>query len=137
MGATPHPEARVAPMALSDAAIRKIELTGKTQRLFDGLGMYLEVSPAGGRWWCLKYRFLGKGRLSLGTYPDEQAEQMRFSLYSLRDRLSYAEFLLEEMRRLMRLLVSGAVPRPEGAVLISLKSTNVEPRFDPTHLRQR
>ena len=33
--------------------------------------MYLELSPAGGKWWRLKYRFGGKEkRLSLGTYPD-------------------------------------------------------------------
>jgi integrase len=39
--------------------------------LFDGGGLYLEVSPAGGKWWRLKYRYGGKEkRLSLGTYPD-------------------------------------------------------------------
>jgi integrase len=39
--------------------------------MFDGGGLYLEVSPAGGRLWRLKYRFDGKEkRLSLGTYPD-------------------------------------------------------------------
>ena len=33
--------------------------------------MYLELSPAGGKWWRLKYRFGGKEkRLSLGIYPD-------------------------------------------------------------------
>ncbi len=58
-------------MALTDAAIRKAKSTEKTQRLFDGGGLYLEVSPAGGKWWRLKYRYGGKEkRLSLGTYPD-------------------------------------------------------------------
>lgn len=33
--------------------------------------MYLEVSPAGGKYWRLKYRFAGKEkRLALGVYPD-------------------------------------------------------------------
>lgn len=58
-------------MALTDVAIRKVKPTDKPQRLFDGGGLYLEVSPAGGKWWRLKYRHGGKEkRLSLGTYPD-------------------------------------------------------------------
>lgn len=58
-------------MPLSDTAIRKVKPTEKTQRLFDSGGLYLEVSPAGGKWWRLKYRYGGKEkRLSLGTYPD-------------------------------------------------------------------
>ncbi|MBV6415370.1 MAG: hypothetical protein OMOMHJEC_03257 [Xanthomonadales bacterium] len=39
-------------------------------RHWDGGGLYLEVSPAGGRWWRLKYRYAGKEkRLSLGVFP--------------------------------------------------------------------
>ena len=58
-------------MALTDTAIRKAKPTRKAQRLFDGGGFYLEISPAGGRWWRLKYRYDGKEkRLSLGVYPD-------------------------------------------------------------------
>lgn len=58
-------------MPLSDTAIRRTKPSEKPQRLFDGGGLYLELSPAGGKWWRLKYRFGGKEkRLSLGTYPD-------------------------------------------------------------------
>jgi integrase len=58
-------------MPLTDTAIRKAKPTDKTQRLYDGAGMYLEIAPNGGKWWRLKYRFGGKEkRLSLGTYPD-------------------------------------------------------------------
>ena len=58
-------------MALPDTSIRKAKPTDKPQRLFDGGGLYLELSPAGGKWWRLKYRFGGKEkRLSLGIYPD-------------------------------------------------------------------
>lgn len=39
--------------------------------LFDQRGLYLEVSPGGGKWWGLKYRFGGKEKkISLGVYPD-------------------------------------------------------------------
>ncbi len=57
-------------MPLSDPEIRSAKPTSKPQRLFDGGGLYLEVAPAGGRWWRLKYRYGGKEkRLSLGVYP--------------------------------------------------------------------
>ncbi|MGV8932694.1 MAG: tyrosine-type recombinase/integrase, partial [Luteimonas sp.] len=39
--------------------------------LFDGDGLYLELSPTGGKLWRWKYRYAGKKkRLALGTYPD-------------------------------------------------------------------
>lgn len=58
-------------MPLTDAAIRAAKPGDKARKLFDGEGLYLEVSPAGGRWWRLKYRWAGREkRLSLGTYPD-------------------------------------------------------------------
>ena len=58
-------------MTLTDTAIRKAKPTDKVQRLFDGGGLYLEIAPAGGKWWRLKYRHGGKEkRLSFGTYPE-------------------------------------------------------------------
>jgi len=57
-------------MPLTDTTIRNCRPREKTFRLFDGGGLYLEVSPNGGKWWRLKYRFDGKEkRLSLGVYP--------------------------------------------------------------------
>jgi len=54
-------------MPLTDIAIRSAKPLEKPQRLFDGGGLYLEISPAGGKWWRFKYRFEGKEkRLSLG-----------------------------------------------------------------------
>ena len=58
-------------MPLTDVTVRNAKATGKTQRLTDSAGLYLEISPAGGKWWRFKYRFEGKEkRLSLGVYPD-------------------------------------------------------------------
>ncbi|QBB70631.1 DUF4102 domain-containing protein [Pseudolysobacter antarcticus] len=58
-------------MALTDTAIRKAKPEAKARRLFDGGGLYLEISPKGGKWWRLKYRHANKEkRLSLGTYPE-------------------------------------------------------------------
>lgn len=57
-------------MPLTDTALRKAKATDKVQRLFDGGGLYLEITPTGGRYWRLKYRHNGKEkRLALGVYP--------------------------------------------------------------------
>lgn len=65
-------------MPLTDTAIRKAKPTDKPQRLFDGGGLYLEISPAGGKLWRWKYRHGGKEkRLALGTYPDVSLSEAR------------------------------------------------------------
>lgn len=65
-------------MSLTATAVRNAKPAAKTQRLFDGGGLYLEVSPKGGKWWRFKYRFAGKEkRLSLGTYPDISLKEAR------------------------------------------------------------
>jgi len=53
-------------MSLTDTAIRNAKPGKKSSKLYDERGLYLEVSPSGGKWWRLKYRFDGKEkRLSL------------------------------------------------------------------------
>ncbi len=55
------------PVKLTDAKLRNLSAPGKHA---DGGGLYLEVTPAGGRYWRLKYRFAGKEkRLAFGVYP--------------------------------------------------------------------
>jgi len=77
-------------VALTDKAIRNIKPSTKRFRLFDERALYLEVSPAGGKWWRLKYRYGGKEkRLSLGVYPD-------VSLKAARDRRDAARELLSD-----------------------------------------
>ena len=65
-------------MPLTDTAIRNVQPGPKANRLFDGGGLYLEISPAGGKLWRLKYRFAGKERrLALGTYPATSLKDAR------------------------------------------------------------
>jgi integrase len=59
------------PLSLRDLDIRNAKTTGKLYRIFDGDGLYLEVSSVGGKYWRFKYRFAGKEkRLALGVYPE-------------------------------------------------------------------
>ncbi|MCH7866194.1 MAG: integrase arm-type DNA-binding domain-containing protein [Myxococcales bacterium] len=58
-------------MSLTNTAIRAAKPSEKAKRMFDGRGLYLEVSPSGGKLWRFKYRFGGvEKRLALGVYPE-------------------------------------------------------------------
>ena len=76
-------------MSLTDIAIKNAKPAAKPTRLFDGGGLYLEISPAGGKWWRLKYRFGGKEkRISLGVYPDVSLKTARKRCAEARERLA-------------------------------------------------
>lgn len=65
-------------MPLNDLAIRNAKPSHKPIRLSDAQGLYLEISPAGGKLWRMKYRFGGKEkRLSFGAYPDVSLKDAR------------------------------------------------------------
>ncbi|TDR04338.1 tyrosine-type recombinase/integrase [Paraburkholderia silvatlantica] len=76
-------------MSLTDLAIRNAESREKPYRLADAAGMYLEITPAGGKYWRLKYRFGGKEkRLALGVYPETGLKQARERRDAARQQLS-------------------------------------------------
>lgn len=65
-------------MPLTDTRIRNTKPKPKLYKLSDGGGMYLLVSPDGGRYWRLDYRFAGKRRtLALGVYPTVTLSEAR------------------------------------------------------------
>lgn len=52
--------------------------TTKAYRVTDEKGLYLEVTPRGGKRWRFKYRFQGKEKLlSLGVYPEISLKEAR------------------------------------------------------------
>lgn len=75
-------------MPLTDTAIRRAKPSAKPFRMADSAGLYLEISPSGGKLWRLKYRFDRKQKLlALGIYPE-------ISLASARQRRDEARKLL-------------------------------------------
>lgn len=75
-------------MALTDSEIRKARTRDKSYRMSDGSGLFLWITPAGGKLWRWKYRYHGKEKLmSFGKYPD-------VCLALARERLSDARKLL-------------------------------------------
>ncbi len=77
-GATAKVQKELPPLSLTDREIRNSKPSLKSSRLYDERGLYLELSPSGGKWWRLKYRFDGKEkRLSLGVDSDVSLKDAR------------------------------------------------------------
>ena len=63
---------------LSDTKIRTAKTQKKPITMFDGGGLYLLITPSGGKLWRFKYRFYGKEKLlSLGLYPENSLSDAR------------------------------------------------------------
>lgn len=58
-------------MPLTDVTVRTAKPRDKTYKLSDSGGLYVEITPAGGKRWRWKYRIEGREKLlSMGVYPD-------------------------------------------------------------------
>lgn len=65
-------------MALTDTAIRNAKPKDKAYKLSDSGGLFLFVTPAGGRLWRVKFRVKGKEKLlSLGAWPEVSLAKAR------------------------------------------------------------
>ena len=77
-------------MPLTEQQIRNFRPeSGKKMRLFDGRGLYLEISPTGGTYWRWKYHYGGKERrLAIGVYPEISLKDARLRRDEARKLLS-------------------------------------------------
>lgn len=76
-------------MPLTDTQCKAAKPRDKKYKLFDGEGLYLEVLPAGGKYWRLKYRRNGKEkRFALGVYPKITLLRARKEKERIREQLS-------------------------------------------------
>jgi integrase len=65
-------------LPLTDLQVRKARAQTKPVLLFDGGGLFLLVTPTGGKLWRLKYRFGNtERRLAIGTYPEISLAEAR------------------------------------------------------------
>lgn len=98
-------------MALTDKAIKAAKPRDKDWKLADEKGLYLLVTPAGGRLWRLKFRHIGKEKkLSLGSYPEISLLQARHLRDEARAKLTMGQDPALERRKekLKRQLAAGA-----------------------------
>jgi integrase len=85
-------------MPLTQTEIQHAKATDKPRKLFDGDGLFLLVSPNGGKWWRFRYRFDGKEKsLSFGVYPEVS--------------LKRARELRENARRLVASMIDPSIER--------------------------
>lgn len=75
-------------MALTDSAIRALKPRDRAYKVADEKGLYLQVTPSGGRLWRLKFRASGgiEKKLSFGAYPEiglKEARELRDKARSL------------------------------------------------------
>ncbi len=113
-------------MPLTDKEIRAAKPQDKPYRLFDGGGLYLEISTSGGKLWRLKYRYGDKEkRLSFGMYPDvplagrKDAKTGRW-IDGARDRREAAR----------QLLASGVDPGAEKKAIKATKDNQAANSFE-------
>ena len=97
-------------MALSDIAIRNAKSRPKPFKLADSGGLFLLVTPAGGKLWRLKYRIAGKeGLLAIGAYPDVSLNAARKARDNARELMAAGgDPALEKRRDKARSLVETA-----------------------------
>lgn len=65
-------------MPLTHIKCKNAAPKAKAYKMFDEKGLYLEVTPRGGKYWRYKYRFAGKEkRLAIGVYPEISLSEAR------------------------------------------------------------
>ena len=73
---------------LSDLRIKQAQPKEKAYKLADGGGLYIEVTPAGAKYWRLKYRYAGKEkRLAIGVYPTVSLKAAREAAQQAKEKL--------------------------------------------------
>ena len=87
-------------MALTDVAIRQAKPGPKQYKVADGEGLYLLVTPAGGKLWRLKYRLAGKEKLmAFGAYPEVSLADARKRRDEARQQLAASKDPSREKQR--------------------------------------
>jgi integrase len=70
--------------------VLKAKSQGKQVTLFDGGGLFLLVTPSGGKLWRFKYRFDGREKLlALGPYPEISLAEARLSREEARKQIAH------------------------------------------------
>ncbi|MBK9005041.1 MAG: DUF4102 domain-containing protein [Sphingomonadales bacterium] len=66
-------------MPLSDAELRALKPQAKSYKKTDEKGLYVEVTPSGGKLWRYKYRINGgiEKKLAIGRYPEVSLKDAR------------------------------------------------------------
>ena len=87
-------------MPLTDVGIRAAKPAERPYKMADGGGMFMQITPAGGKLWRLKYRFDGREKLlSIGAYPEISLSEARKQREAARSMLALGTDPSREKRR--------------------------------------
>ncbi len=76
-------------MPLTDIKIKSLKPKDKPYKVFDGNGLYVYVTPAGGKKWRIKYYYNGKDSIyTIGDYPAVSLRDARFRLLEIKEMIS-------------------------------------------------
>lgn len=76
-------------MPITTLAIKGAKPKEKKYRLYDTGGLYMEITPSGGKLWRFKYRYGGKEKLlAIGKYPDLSLKEARAKHSEARNQLA-------------------------------------------------
>ena len=65
-------------MPLTELVIKNTKPKSKAFKLYDTKGLYLLITPSGGKYWRIKYRFADKEKThAIGVYPDVSLKEVR------------------------------------------------------------
>ena len=91
-------------MPLTETRLRALKTKDKSYKVADQRGLYIEVTPAGGKLWRFRYR-IGKieKKLAIGSYPEVSLKQARDATYEARQAVaSGGDPALEKRKRKIR-----------------------------------
>lgn len=98
-------------MALTDSALKALKPRAKAYKVTDEKGLYVHVTPAGGKLWKLKFRNKvgAEKKLSLGAYPEISLKEARDLRDAARSKLAKGVDPAEQKQRDKRAaLISAA-----------------------------
>lgn len=106
-------------MPLTDSAIRALKPREKAYKVADEKGLYLQVTPSGGRLWRVKFRVSGgiEKKLALGAYPEVSLKQARAARDEARAHLANGVDPAQRRRREKHIAKINAVNTFEAIAL--------------------
>ena len=76
-------------MPLTETRLRALKPKDKPYKVADERGLYIEVSPSGGKLWRFRYRIGAvEKKLSIGLYPEIDLKQARQAAYEARAKVA-------------------------------------------------
>lgn len=100
---------------LTDSSVHTALPRAKRYKLTDSHGLYLLVTPQGGRYWRLKFRLDGNERLmSLGVYPDVSLQAARLHAEKVRAQIAAGvdPLVVRGTKRARKVSAESRQPKP-------------------------